>query len=131
MDILCRLVWRADLDRVERKLLAKLAGKRSGGGERIAEASLKETAAKQNEAKAKQRRAQAAAQSTKVRLDTPLPDAEACPVMIQRDSILSHVGTPEPPTRDIKDWPVHIRCREVPGQEITPPGAEELPIDQA
>jgi hypothetical protein len=124
VDILCRLVWRADLDRVERKLLLRLAGKRSGGGERIAEASLKEIAAKQNEAKAKQRRAQAAAQSTKVRLDPPLPDAEAGPVMIQWDSILSHVGAPEPPMRDIEDWPVHIHCREVPSlHELTGAGS--------
>ena len=82
VDILCGLVWHADLDAVERKLLVKLAGKRSGGGERnsTVETSLKEAAAKQNEAKAKQRRAQAAAQSTKVRLDRPLADAEAGPL---------------------------------------------------
>jgi hypothetical protein len=114
VNILCGLVSRADLDVTERKLLVKLAGKRSGVGERVAEASLKETAAKQNQAKAKQRRAQAAAQSTKVRLDQPLPDAEAGPVMIQWDSIMSHVKAAEPPMRDIEDCPVHIHCREIP-----------------
>ncbi len=35
VNILSRLVIRADLDLTERKLLAKLAGKRSGSGERI------------------------------------------------------------------------------------------------
>jgi hypothetical protein len=124
VDILCGLVWRADLDRVERKLLVKLAGKRSGVGERTAEASLKETAAKRNEAKAKQRHAQATAQSTKVQLNRPLADAEDGPVMIQWDSILSHSDAPEPPMRDIEDWPVYIHSREVPSlHELTGAGS--------
>jgi hypothetical protein len=69
VTILCRLFFRADLGPVERKLLTKLAGKRTGVGLRTAEASLKEDGARQTQQAAEARRRLNLAHSTKARLD--------------------------------------------------------------
>jgi hypothetical protein len=115
VNILCRLVFRADLDPVERKLLAKLAGKRSGAGLRAAETGLKEEDIRQKREGAEARRKRNTAKSTKARLSPPLPDAEAGPVMETWDEILRHVDVPEPPMRDAEGCPVAIQCRETAG----------------
>jgi hypothetical protein len=126
VNILCRLVFRADLDSVERKLLAKLAGKRSGAGLRAAETTVKEEGARQKQEAAEARRRRNTEKSTKVRLAPPLPDAEAGPVMETWDEILCHVDAPEPPMRDAEGCPVEIQCRETAGlHELTAQGAND------
>ena len=115
---------RADLEPVERKLLAKLAGKRSGAGLRTAETSLKEEDIRQKREGAEARRKRNTAKSTKARLSPPLPDAEAGPVMETWDEILCHVDVPESPMRDAEGYPVAIQCRETSGlHELTAQGA--------
>jgi hypothetical protein len=115
VSILCQLVFRADLDPVERKLLAKLAGTRSGAGLRTAETSLKEEDIRQKREGAEARRKQNTAKSTKARLPPPLPDAEAGPVMETWDEILRDVDVPEAPMRDAEGCPVESSVAKRPG----------------
>ena len=46
------------------------------------------------------------------------------PSYVQVGLIFGCVEAAEPPMRDIEDWPVHIRCREVPSlHELTGAGS--------
>ena len=112
---LFRLIGRADVDADDRKRLCKLAGARSGGGTRVAEKMVAEALAEQRKATARERRDRNRASSTKPRLPKPAADAEAQPIMETWDDILAHAAVPEPPMRDVEQWPVVVQQREVAG----------------
>jgi hypothetical protein len=119
-NILCQLVFRADVDLIEKKLLAKLAGKRTGAGLRIVETCLKEEGDRRKQKAAEATRRQNAAESTTVRLEPVELDDEAGPVMQKWDDNLCHVDALEPPMRDIEGCPIDIQYRETAGlHELT------------
>ena len=126
VDILCRYGFRADLDKAEKKQLAKLAGERAGVGQRIAESMLADAAAARRKKAAQAVREENAAISTRMRIDEIMPDAEIGPVMELLDDILTAISANEPPMRDVEGLPVEVQCRETPGlHELTPRGAND------
>lgn len=123
VDILCRLASKMDIDVVERKVLARLAGDRTGCKERVAEVALKEALAIEREARAQAFRDKASRESTRVRLPALPADTEINPVMETWDEILANTPAAreegqefaEPPMRDAEGWPIEIRSRDPPG----------------
>ena len=125
-DLLSQLILNADVGLDERKRLCKLAGTRSGAGSRVAEKMVSDALAGQREAAARERRISNMLASVKPRLPAPLPDSEAKPIMLAWDDILANANVAEPPMRDVENWPVAIRQREIAGlHELTSAGSND------
>lgn len=108
---LCDLARNAELDPADEAELVRLAGDRFGGRNGAKDALKLARQVQQREA-AQAVRDRQAVQSEKIRLNLPLPDAEAGPVMVEWDEALCSITTPEPPMRDVEGWPIAIRRRE-------------------
>lgn len=153
VDILCCLASKMDIDVVERKVLARLAGDRTGCKERVAEVALKEALAIDREARAQAVRDKASRESTRVRLPALPADTEINPVMETWDEILANTPAAreegqefaEPPMRDAEGWPIEYPLARFPwtaypfqrrrkcggGRKIAPAGAGAVPSLQA
>ena len=116
------------LNPVETKVLTKQVAKLAGVGIREVESLMEfERATKLGKRAKSMRQAATARDRRKATLNAPFPDAEALPVMMEWDSVMCAVQSPEPPMRNLSGFPVFVLEREPAGElhELTSSGAND------
>jgi hypothetical protein len=113
-DIFVEYVLAADLEADEEQRLRYLACERSATGRKPMADKLKAARRKQamQRAKAERERRNAERTDPRLKLASPLPDAELLPIAQAIDDVLGAAELSEPPTRDLELWPVEVRSRE-------------------